>query len=350
MPSRELLSAKIPVEDSIESINELFYEKGMTDGHPIIPPTPERVEAMLSAVDLDPQTEVGILGPKFGVATVEKIAINAVMAWCKPEYMPALIAAVEAMAQPEFNLYGLQATTHPSGTPVLIINGPIRKALGVNCGSGCFGHGTRANATIGRAVRLILTNVGGAYPGRTDMSTQGWAGKYGFCFGENEEQSPWEPLHVERGFDRDASTVTVVGTGASHNYSDLWSTTPEEVLTLAAQALSAVTSNLSQGGEPLLALCPEHAEISASKGFSKADVKDFLFEHSGMPFSTFAPVFQEWKLKADPSLTPDTILRPAQKPEDIMIVVAGGAGPQSVFIPTFGDKTCSVTREIRTKS
>jgi len=339
---------RIALEDDLEAIQEYFYAQGLTDGHPILPPTPERVAAFLAAAGRDAQEEIAVLPPAFRVATVEKIAVNAVMAWCKPEYMPLLLAAVEAMAGPAFNLYGLQATTHPSGTPLLIVNGPVRHDLGINCAQGCFGHGTRANATIGRAIRLILTNIGGAYPGTSDMSTHGWPGKYGFCFGENEELSPWEPLHVERGFAPEDSTVTLVGTGGTYNFGDLWSTMAEGVLASAASAMSAYgTNNLGMGGQPALVLCPEHAAVLGEEGLSKAETKAALFERCGSPLGRLAPELRQSRLRRHPADTPESLLKPIERPEDLILLVAGGAGPHSVFIPTFGPDTWSVTTKIR---
>lgn len=344
-----LASQRIEVPEDIGAANESLYERRLTDGHPVIPPTEERVGAMLAGVDRDPQEELGILGPKFRVATVEKVAICAVMAWCKPEFMPVLVAAVEAIADPAFNLYGLQATTHPTGTPLVIANGPIRNRLGINCGSGCFGHGTRANSTIGRALRLILTNVGGAYPGETDMSTHGWPGKHGFCFGEHEEASPWEPLHVELGFAPSESTVTVVGTGGTYNFGDLWSTTAEGVLTSAANAMSAYgTNNMGNGGQPFLALCPEHAQIVAQGGRGKAEAKSFIFDRLGFPLARYSPEVKEAVVgRRHDQSDGDTLVKPVHSAEDLMVVVAGGPGPHSVFIPTWGGDTHFVTRRVR---
>ena len=309
---------------------------------------------LLAAVARAPEEEVGVLGPKFRVATVEKIAINATMAWCRPEYMPVLVAAVEAMAEPQFNLYGLQATTHPTGTPLLLINGPVRQELEINGDQGCFGHGTRANATIGRAIRLILTNVGGAYPGETDMSTHGWPGKFGFCCGENEERLPegWEPLHVERGYRRDESAVTVVGTGGTCNFGDLYSTTAEGIVASAANALSTWgTNNITGGGgEPLLVLGPEHAAILAREGLGKAEVRHRVYERCGFPVERLGSEMQAAMLRRHANLAGTGLLKPAARAGDIMVVVAGGAGGHSVFIPTWGADTRAVTRPIRPRA
>ena len=195
-----LVARKFSVPNSLSNIFEIFdlyYEKGWTDGLPIYPPTEAAVGEMLRYTDRSPQDVVAIIPPKNGAATVEKIAINAVMAGCRPEYLPLLIAAIEAIVRPEYNLYGRQTTTHP-GAHLVIINGPIRHELDVNCKHNVFGHGWRANATIGRALRLVLINVAGNKPGVTDMATHGHPGKYSFCMGEDEEGSPWTPFHVDR--------------------------------------------------------------------------------------------------------------------------------------------------------
>ena len=190
-------SASLDVDDSPESVLQLMLEQGWSDGLPMVPPTADRVRRMVEFVRRDPGELIGYINPDGGAATVEKIAVNGVMAGCLPEYMPVLVAAVEAITDPAFNIHGLQTTTNPVA-PLLVVNGPIRQQIGINCGRGCLGPGWRANATIGRAVRLLLLNVGGAKPWTTDMAVHGMPGKYAFCIGQNEEESDWEPLHVER--------------------------------------------------------------------------------------------------------------------------------------------------------
>jgi hypothetical protein len=267
-----LTSPIIEVEDTLEAANDWFCREKLSDGLPIIPPTPERVETMLTGTSRDPQESIGLIPPKWAPATVEKIAINSVMAGCLPQYLPVVIAAVEAICEPRFNIYGVQATTGYVG-PALLVNGPARKTLGINCDAGVFGPGFRANATIGRAIRLILITVGGGFPGETDRSTFGWPGKYTFCFGENEEKSPWEPYHVEMGFNASESTVTAFGvngflpihTSCSHG---------EEALSSLADVL-AMHHGVSHldvgsfgGGTPLVALGIEDAEIIARDGIT----------------------------------------------------------------------------------
>jgi hypothetical protein len=197
-------------DDDLDAINRLYRERRWSDGLPIVPPTRDRVERMLQSTSRARYDVVARIAPGYGAATVERIAINAVMAGCDPAYLPVLIAACEAVAEPQFNLQGIQATTNPVAV-WLVLNGPIARKLDVNAGLNCIGQGTWANATLGRAMRLVLQNIGGALPGDMDRATQGQPGKYTFCCAENEGESPWDPLHVERGFEREASTVALEG-------------------------------------------------------------------------------------------------------------------------------------------
>src|SRR5687767_8557692 len=202
-----------------EDADTHYQERGWTDGLPIVPPTEARVREVLRATGRDPLDIVGILPPRQGEATVEKLAVNAVMAGCRPEYFPVVLAAVEALADPLFNLDSVQATTHPVAT-MLVVNGPIARRIGIQSGYNAFGQGFRANVTIGRAVRLILMNVGGGLPGTGDRATQGSPAKIAYCVAENENDNPWEPLHVEAGLGRDVSTVTAFGCEGPHNIQD----------------------------------------------------------------------------------------------------------------------------------
>ena len=193
-----------------DDVDEFLFDQGLTDGLPVVPPTPERVERMLAQTRRDPLEEMAVLPPNLAPLTVEKVAINAVMAGCKPEYFPTVLAGVEAIADEQFALHGVGATTM-GGSPVLIVNGPVRERIGVNCAQNALGQGHRANATIGRAVRLVIRNVAGHRPGGTERATIGWPGKYTMCFGEWEERAPtWRPLHVERAFDPGDSVITAI--------------------------------------------------------------------------------------------------------------------------------------------
>jgi hypothetical protein len=337
----------LEAEDSFAAVNELYHERGWTDGLPIMPPTEEAVAAMLGAAGREPDEVVGVLPPRQGEATVERIAINAVMAGGKPAYLPVLIAAVEALTDPNFNLDGIQTTTHPVA-PLLIVNGPAARQLGINSGYNCFGQGARANAAIGRAIRLILMNVGGGLPGAGDRATQGSPAKYAYCVAENEEANPWQPLHVERGFARDVSTVTVIGCEGPHNIQDHYSNSGEGILLTIAGAMGqAGSNNILLHGYPLLSLGPEHAATIAAAGYSKEDVKHFIFERARYPISRLSA---EFALELRPLNAPvnggnDTALV-CERAEDISIIVAGGSGKHSCWHPTFGGHTKPVTRVI----
>ena len=291
---------------------ELCYQNGWTDGLPVVPPTPDRVEKMLAGTDRQPDELLAAIPPKWGHATIERIAINAVMAGCKPEYMPVVIAALEAVTEEAFNLHGVQVTTADS-TPLLIINGPIRKQLDVNDSFNVFGQGWRANATIGRSIRLIGTNIGGALPGELDRSTLGHAGKYTFCIAEREEESLWQPLHVERGFQPSDSTVTVHA-GSSPYHIGSSGSTAESVLHTICQGISALGP---PSAEIVLVFSLEHMQTIARDNFSRDDIQSYIHEQTG------------------------------RLPEDVIIVVAGGpAGQWTVAIPRWGGPTHSVTKRI----
>jgi hypothetical protein len=263
-----------------------------------------------------------------------------------------VLAAIEALVQPEMNLYGVQATTHPAST-LLLFNGPIPKALGVSGGHNAFGPGHHANATIGRAVRLALLNIGGALPGKVDMATLGSAAKFTFCAAENEVLSPWTSLHVERGFAPGDSTVTVLGTEGPHNINDHESISAEGVLmTVAGTIATTGSNNAMHASTPVVAFCPEHAATVAAGGYGKEEIRRFLYAHAVEPMGRFAPENVERRLKKKfpdryaqgDAQTPVTMV---QTPEDFVIVVLGGAGKHSAYLPTFGT-TRAVTHPLRT--
>ena len=330
-----------------DDVDALYQERGWTDGLPIVAPTDARVQAFLNWTDRDPREIVGVLPPRQGEATVEKIAINAVMAGCKPQYLPVVITAIEALADPLFNLDSVQATTHPVA-PLIVVNGPIARELEINGGYNAFGQGFRANVTIGRAVRLVLMNVGGGLPGTGDRSTQGSPSKLAYCVAENEAENPWEPLHVEAGLPRDTSVVTVFGCEGPHNIQDHFSNTGLGVLKTVAGAMGqAGSNNLLGWGWPLLALGPEHAATIARDGYSKAQVKAFLFEHARFPLARLGREYQQQQIERHKAVdAPDTMLSIVRRPEDISIIVAGGAGKHSCWQPTFGDGTHFTRRVI----
>src|SRR5438552_6040194 len=240
---------------------EVWFERGVTDGLPVVPPTRERVERMLAATGRPRETLVAEVPPNYGRATVEKIAVNAVMAGCRPEYLPVVIAAVDAICDPAFDLHGVSATTN-APTPLVVINGPVRGKLGVNCAAGVFGPGWRANATIGRAVRLVCVNLGGARPGVVSMSTLAHPGRYTYCIGEHEEVSPWTSLAVEHGFAPNDSTVAVLAAYAPLIVYDQRSRTAPDVLATIAGKLAVVEcQKTTQWADTVVVPGPEHPQI-----------------------------------------------------------------------------------------
>jgi hypothetical protein len=323
-----------------DEIDAHYEERGWTDGLPIVPPTETRVHELLKQTARDPREIVGVLPPRQGEATIEKIAANAVMAGCRPEYFPVVLAALEALADPLFNLDSVQATTHPVAT-LLVVNGPIARAIGLQAGYNAFGQGFRANVTIGRAVRLVLMNVGGGLPGSGDRATQGSPAKIAYCVAENEAESPWEPLHVEAGLPAGTSTVTVFGCEGPHNIQDHYSNTARGVLLTVAGAMGqAGSNNLLGRGWPLLSLGPEHAATIAREGYTKQQVKEFLFEHARYPLAKLGLEYRRQQIErwgvAD---APDTMVPIVRTADDISVIVVGGAGKHSSWQPTFGDGT-----------
>lgn len=330
--------------------NDFMVDAGWTDGLPCIPPTPELVDRMITGSVRSADDLIALLPPRMGAATVRQIAVSAVMAGCLPEYMPVLVAAVEAVADDAYGLSHRAITTHP-GAPLIIVNGPIVKKIGINAGTGVFGPGWRANATIGRALRLAMMNIGGALPGITDMSQHGHPGKYTYCIAEDEEANPWEPLHVERGFRPEQSVVTVLNAEAPHNISENMHTTAREILTTCASSLSPLGSNnLYSQGEPVLALGPEHAAFIASEGWNKLDVKLFIYEKARQPWAlvrgrgkSLGPRIPKWlEHPLDTDMVPIVT-----RPEELIVIVCGGAGGKSMAIPTAGGQSRSVSREVR---
>jgi hypothetical protein len=294
---------------------ETLYARGVTDGLPVVAPTAARVAAAVEASGRLREDLVGLVAPKLGRATVEKIAINAVMAGCRPEYMPAVVAAIEAICDPAFALVGVSGTTD-AVAPLLILNGPVRAELDVNSGAGVFGPGWRANATIGRAVRLVWQNVGGAAAGGISMSTFSQTGRYSYCIGENEEESPWEPLHVEHGFAAGDSTVAAIAAEAPQVVANTMGRTAREILSTVARSGVVIASETHAGlGDTVLVIGPEHARSIAADGWSKADARQFVWEQT----------------QADAGGHGVTKFR---APSNVRIVVAGGtAGRFSAWIP-----------------
>ena len=350
-------TSKKPVgsEGPADAIEEM-YARGVTDGLPVVPPTRERVGWMLGGSERAAGELIALVPPNYGRATVEKIAVNAVMAGCRPEYLPVVIAAVEAISDEAFDLHGVAATTH-FASPLLIINGPIRKLLDVNSGAGVFGPGWRANATIGRAVRLIMVNIGGATPGGISMSTFGHPGRYTYCIGEHEEASPWPPLHVERGFRPDESAVSVFPGEAPHGVYDHRSRRGFQILASLAASLDATWHyKLTGYGDTLIVLSPEHARTLAEDGWDKPKIRDWLWERLQKPVRALIPDDECGEGLPERTLAkfPDpgreeTLIPKFRKPEHLIVLVAGGtAGRFSAVIPgwTFPGGSQLVTRKI----
>lgn len=329
-----------------------FFERGSSDGFPVIAPTPEAVARMVEGSGRGAQDLIGIVPPRGGMATVEQIAVNAVMAGCRPQHMPVLLTAVAAMLEPRFNLASVQATTHPVA-PLLIVHGPIATRLEMNAGAGAFGPSAMANAVMGRAVRLILWNIGGAVPGTVDRSTQGSPSKYSFCMAENIEASPWGPFIAERGLDAQASAVTVFGAEPPHNVNDHEHGDAAGILRVAADVLRTLGSNTWfiawQGRKELmLILGPEHAASIASSGWSRRQVREYLFEAIARRRDELALGgmygMRDWPPQLE-ALASEALVPAVPSPDDILVLVAGGQGKHSAALPSFG-ATVSVTREI----
>lgn len=274
---------------SLDDEFEFMFEQGFTDGLPVVPPTPERVLRMLAGTRRDPQDIVATLPPNLAQATVEKVAINAVMAGCKPEYLPVVIAALEAMATDEFNVHGVMATTM-GAAPVLVVNGPIRERIGMNMKMGALGQGNRANATIGRAVRLAVRNIGGARPGGTERSTMGNPMKFTMCFAEWEERSDWTPLHVERGFDREESVVTVLCmTSGPTLMVDQTSRTASQLAGSLAQCIESLHHpRAHNAGDALIVVAPEHVDTLMRDGYNKDSIRQRIQEVTATPMRNLA--------------------------------------------------------------
>lgn len=329
-----------------------FFQRCASDGLPTIAPTPLAVAKMVEGSGRRAGDRVGVVPPRGGVATVEQIAVNAVMAGCRPHHMPVLVTAVKAMLAPCFNLASLQATTHPVA-PLLIVHGPIAQRLEMGSGAGAFGPGSMSNAVIGRAVRLILWNIGGAFPGVVDRATQGSPSKYSFCIAENIAATPWGSFVSERGLRDGANAVTVYGGEAPHNVNDHEHGDAEGILRVAADVLRTLGSNtwfISWHGqkELLLILGPEHAASIAASGWSRRQVCEYLYHAISRRRDELALGgmygMRDWPPQLE-GLPAAALIPAVPSPDDILVLVAGGAGKHSSVLPSFG-ATVSVTREI----
>jgi hypothetical protein len=311
-----------------EDPHEYCY-RAFGDALPVVPPTEERVRKMLNATERDPREVIGRIPPCYGEATVEKIAANAVMAGCLPAMMRVLIPLVRAVCDERFNAHGVQATTH-FAAPLIVVNGPVRIELGFHCRQNVFSNVARANSTLGRALQLMLLNLGGARPDGIDMSALGNPGKFSYCIAENEEESPWEPLHVDAGLARGQSAVSLLAAEAPHGVSEHNARTARAVLKAITYALATVWGyRFCKVFEALVVLSPEHVHTIHRDGFSKQDVREFLFENTGVPLrcyggedpgegSQMRGLYQEIVIDGEPCY------QKFRGPDAIQIVVAGG--------------------------
>ncbi len=326
----------IDIDDmSFEDFNDMAEEQGWSDGMPLYVPTETAVASLVETMRGDNEP-IGPISPRQITPTLNSLAANAVMAGCKPSYFPAVVAALRACLKPEYNLHGTLATTHPC-TNMVLLSGPIRSQIGINCSSNCFGQGWRANAAIGRALQLIMVNIGGARPADMDRATQGSPGKYAFCFGENEEESPWEPFHVRNGFSVTDSVATTMAAEAPHNINDHGSNSGEGILkTIAGTICQVGSNNVYLNGPMFVIFGPEHAQTVARDGFSVTAAQEYLRENSKVHVSRISEENLESWVGQDRHPINDHYY-PAAEPSDIRVVVAGGPGKHSAFIPAFGN-------------
>ncbi len=330
---------------SPEELLELFETRGWGDGLPLVPPTSERVAAMLGGQEDAAFADelVATLPPRFGRATRRTIAVNAVLAGCRPELLPVVVTAIRGLARPEVNLRGVNATTHPVA-PLVIVHGAAVREHGFNAGLGAFGPGCRANATVGRAVRLVLLHVAGARPGSGDASTQGQPSKYAYCIAENEAASPWEGYARHSAVDA-PSAVTVFCGENPHNVHDMESGAPAGILDKVASVMATLGANNApvSSAEFFVVLCPEHAATIASAGWARRDVQGYLYEKARLPAGLLRRSFDvvQWR-PWEKALGDGDPMPMTDHPDNIRVLVAGGAGKHSCVIPSWG-MTRSVT-------
>ena len=329
------MTDRLQAEDESQAL-ELLHSKGLTDGLPVVIPTPDRVARLLLATGLDADVLLGEMGPGNGAATVEKVAVAACMAGCLPDHMPVVLAAVQAVLQPEFDLTEMQSTTHCTA-PLVIVNGPARHNCGpIASGFGALGPGHRANASIGRALRLCMLNIGGARPGESDMALLGHPGKFTYCLAEDEENSPLPPMHQDLGYKPDDSVVTVIGAEAPHSviYSGD-ADDPEDAFKLL-QVLGIGLANMATnnavltGGGAVVVLNPEHAKILARADMSRGDIQLGLWQnthYSKERLAYFAHGFAE-RFHGEE-------YRCFDRPEEILVLMAGGSGLYSMVMPSW---------------
>jgi hypothetical protein len=345
MAPATLTSKRITARDESDAIEQAFAH-GWSDGLPVVPPTEERVRAMLDGARLEPGHQVTFIRDRAVAVTAEKVAINAVMAGCRPEYMPVVVAAVEAIGDPRWSYHGPGTSTGGAGA-LMVVNGPIARALDINSGDNLFGPGWRANLTIGRAVRLVMRNVIGSRPGLLDRGTLGHPGRLSYVIAENEAESPWTPLHVERGLRPEQSAVTVVASEAPHQFYNQLSSTAEGVLTTLADDMR-ISGNVMGQSTYVVVLAGEHMRTIAADGWDKKRIRQFLFEHTQ---NSHAHLKRTQRMAGELAPGDEQRMRPlVASPDDILVVAAGGrAGAFSCYIPGWGSARNSqpVTVEVR---
>jgi hypothetical protein len=332
------------VDASPEAVMEFFDDRGWGDGLPLVAPTEARVDAMLAAcAGTDPDEVLAVLEPRFGECTRRMVAVNAVLAGCRPEVLPVLVTAARALADPDLNLRGVNATTHPVA-PLLLVHGEIADAAGFNGGTGAFGPGNRANASTGRALRLLLLHVAGARPGTGDASTQGQPAKYSYCVAENLAASPWESYARSVGVDA-PSAVTLHCGENPHNFHDMEADRPGPILDKGASVMATLGANnapIAQG-EFFIGLSPEHAATIASHGWTRRDVASYLYERARLPAGRLRAHFGSLAWFPWMHEVPDEHLLPVTgHPDNVKVFVVGGPGKHSCVIPSWG-MTASVT-------
>lgn len=317
-------------------VSEMFLQENWSDGLPVVPPTEDRVQAMLDTMAIFPDEVLGVLHPRGGIATAQKVAVCAVMAGCLPKHFPVVVAAVRAMGMPEFKMHSVQSSAHPH-SPFILVNGPAGIEVGLSTGHDCTPKGWQANLVICRAIRLVTINMAGL-KNVIASHTQGYLGRFMDCVRENEEESPWEPYHTEQGYARDASTVTVFPGEPPHLVDDRGSNTAQSMLTTFARVV-ATAGNRSLFGntEQVLLFAPEHARYIASQGFSKEDVREFLYEVARIPLHEFPrnnlDSFSVWHKKLFANVSEHVTVPAVRRKEDFKIIVHGGIGPHSLYIP-----------------
>lgn len=328
------------VDGSTESVDDFFAERGWSDGLPLVAPTPERVDAALTALDAEPDAVVGEVPVSRRLADVRSVAVNAVMAGCRPQHMPAVLSLLQATLQPGFNLAGVQATTHPCA-PLAVFGGSVVEELPLNCGAGVLGPGTRANAVIGRALRLILLNIGGGTIGEGDKATFGQPGKFTYVAAENAASNPWSSLREDEGLAADTSAVTVFAAEAPHNVNDHGSSTAEGVLVTIAGTLATLgNNNIYLGGPVLVAFGGEHAALCSREGMTKDEVRQRIHElcvvRNGDIWWENRQRFA--RIRPDPFATAaeDDMVPVIRCVDDIAVTVFGGPGRHSMVFPNFG--------------